>query len=96
MDAIAADARLYMLKELAAQNDGHLNEILIQRLLDMRYGINRSREWVQTQLRKLEELGAIEIHGGGELLIAHIVRPGRDHLEERSVIAGITRPAEIE
>lgn len=95
VDKIAEDARLFTLKELAAQIDGRLNIILLQRILESRYGIARSREWVETQLRKLAELGAIEL-AEGELLIAQIARAGRDHLEQRSIVAGITRPAEID
>lgn len=95
-DAIAQEARLWILKELAAQADGHLNEIIIARLLERKYGINRSREWVRTQLHKLAELGAVEKLGTEELVIARILRGGRDHLAGRSVIAGITRPHEVE
>lgn len=90
------DARLFILKELVGQIDSHLNEISIRRVIDVKYGINRSREWIRTQLRKLEELGAIEISGGDEILIAHILPPGRNHVAERSVIDGVTRPSEID
>lgn len=93
---IAEDARLFILKELSAQVDGHLNEIVLRRVLDMRYGIDRAREWVQTQLRWLEGMGVVEISGAGEILIGHITRPGRDFLAERTVIAGITPVSEIE
>jgi len=92
---IAEDARLFILKELEAQTDGRLNEILLQRLLEARYGIARSREWIQTQMRKLAELEAIVLIEGA-FLIGDIERPGRDHLACRSIIAGITRPSEIE
>lgn len=94
-EALAGDARLFILKELAAQVDGRLNVILIQRLLDERYGIKRSREWVVTQLHKLEELGAAELLVSS-LAIASITHAGRDHLAARSVIAGITRPHEVQ
>lgn len=93
---IAEDARLFILKELAEQTDGHLNDIILRRVLDMRYGIDRVREWVQTQLRWLEQMGVIEISGAGDILIAHILRPGRDFLAERTVIAGITPVSEVE
>lgn len=92
-DAIAADARLMILQELARQTDGRLNELLLGRVLDT-YGIRRDRDWVATQLRKLEALGAIELMTAGTVLVAHILRPGRDHVEERAVIEGVTRPAE--
>lgn len=92
-DAIAGDARLHILKELVAQVDGRLSELLIRRVLDM-YGIRRDRDWIVTQLRKLEALGAVELQDGGGILIAQVTRAGRDHVEERGVIEGITRPAE--
>lgn len=92
---IAEDARLFILKELEAQTDGRLNEILLQRLLEARYGIARSREWVQTQMRKLAELETVKLIEGA-FLIADIERPGRDHLACRTIVAGITRPSEIE
>ena len=92
-DAIAGDARLTILKELARQVDGRLSELLIRRVLDL-YGIRRDRDWIVTQLRKLEQLGAIELTDAGAVLVARISPAGRDHVEERAIIAGITRPAE--
>lgn len=92
-DAIAGDARLIMLKELVKQVDGRLNQLMLARVLDL-YGIRRDRDWVVTQLRKLDALGAVELQAAGELLVAQITREGRDHVEERAVIEGITRPAE--
>ena len=92
-DAIAGDARLTILKELARQVDGRLSELLIRRVLDL-YGIRRDRDWVVTQLRKLEALGAVELQEAGDVLVARISPAGRDHVEERAVIAGVTRPHE--
>jgi len=92
-EAIAADGRLMILQELARQVDGRLNEIMLGRVLDA-YGIRRDRDWIATQLRKLEALGAIELSSVGEVMVAHIARPGRDHVEERAVIEGVTRPAD--
>jgi hypothetical protein len=90
-DAIAADARLAVLKELGRQVDGRLSELLIRRVLDI-YGIRRDRDWIVTQLRKLEALGAVELQEAGDVLVARITKVGRDHIEERAVIEGITRP----
>jgi hypothetical protein len=92
-DAIAGDARLMILKELARQVDGRLSELLIRRVLDL-YGIRRDRDWIVTQLRKLEALGAIDLQEAGDVLVARISRVGRDHVEERGVIEGVTRPAD--
>ncbi|MBL4640625.1 MAG: hypothetical protein JKX86_02315 [Verrucomicrobiales bacterium] len=94
-ERLAADARLQILRELAAQTDGRLSILPLQRALDV-YGIKRDRDWVFTQLRKLEALDAINIQMAGEMPIARIARVGRDHLDERAVIEGITRPAEAE
>lgn len=92
-EAIAADARLMILEELARQTDGRLTDLLLRRVLDV-YGIRRDRDWVRTQLRKLEALGAIELTSAGEALVARIARDGRDHVEERAVLSGVTRPHE--
>ena len=59
-ERLAADARLQILRELAAQTDGRLSILPLQRALDV-YGIKRDRDWVFTQLRKLEALDAINI-----------------------------------
>lgn len=93
---IAEDARLFILKVLAKEVDGQLNEIILRRVLDMQFGIDRTREWVQTQLRWLEQMGVITLLGAGDILIGKITRPGRDFLAERTVIAGITPVSEIE
>jgi len=94
-DKLAEDGRFFILKELDRQNDGRLNELLLRRVLDM-VGIARSREWLGTQLRKLEELGAVEIMQAGDLMVAQITRAGRDHVSARSPIMGVTRPSDAE
>ncbi|MFG1466578.1 hypothetical protein V5F77_27510 [Xanthobacter sp. DSM 24535] len=91
-DYLTEDARLTILKELAAQTDGRLNDTLITRVLEV-FGHRRSREWVRTQLLKLEELGAIRTTAVGSVLVAEILRAGTDHVERRSVIAGVARPS---
>ncbi len=86
------DARLVILKELAVQADGRLNEVLIEKVLDA-FGHRRSREWIRTQLRKLEELGAVRVDEVGTVLVAAITRAGIDHVERRSLIDGVARPS---
>lgn len=90
-ERMVKEARLRILKELAAQVDGRLSELSIRSLLDM-YGITRDRDWIATQLRKMDMLGAVELITTGTVMHARILRAGRDHLEERSVIEGIMRP----
>ena len=52
-----------------------------------------SREWVRTQLRKLEELGAIALVPAGTVMIASLRQAGLDHVERRSLIDGVARPS---
>ncbi|MFZ1680748.1 MAG: hypothetical protein WAT70_06980 [Rhizobiaceae bacterium] len=89
---IAADARLVILKELAAQTDGRLNETLLTATLDA-FGIRRSREFVRTQIRALAELGAVTASEAGTVMIAAITRTGLDHVERRAVLDGVARPS---
>lgn len=88
----AQDARLVILKELAKQADGRLNEALLEKVLDT-FGYKRSREWIRTQLRKLEELDAVKLHEVGTVLVAAITRTGLDHVDRRSAIDGVARPS---
>jgi repressor of nif and glnA expression len=88
----AEDARLVILKELAAMGDGRLNENILVRVLDA-FGYRRSREWVRTQLRKLEDVGAVVLVEAGSVLVASITRSGLDHVERRSVLEGVARPS---
>ncbi|QXN68031.1 hypothetical protein [Microcystis phage Mwe-Yong1] len=89
---MAMNARLVILKELAAQADGRMNEALLERVLDV-FGHRRSRDWIRTQLRKLEELGAVRISEAGTVLVAAITRVGVDHVERRSFVEGVDRPS---
>ncbi len=94
-EALACDARLTILKELTRQTDGRLSDLLIRKVLDL-YGIVRDRDWITTQLRKLETLGAVELTEAGSVLIARITRAGRDHVEERAILSGVSRPADAD
>lgn len=92
---IAEDGRLVMLRELAAQTDGRLNEIMLMRVLDA-FGISRSREWVRTQMRALAELDAVRVTENGTVMIAQLTRAGRNHVERRSIIDGVSRPGDVD
>ena len=83
------------LRELAGQTDGRLSSLSIRSILDV-HAIRRDGDWIATQLRKLESLGAVELGEVGSTLIAKITRPGRDHVEERAVLSGVARPSEAE
>ena len=90
-DAIAHDARLAILQELARQVDGQLNDGTLTRVLDV-IGIRRSRDWVKTQLRALEQLDAVSLTETSGMLIAELREAGRDHVDRRGLIEGVSRP----
>lgn len=92
-ETVAEDARLVILKELAVQTDGRSNEVILTRVLDV-FAIRRSREWVRTQLRKLAELGCIRITEAGSVMIASLTSLGRNHVERREIVEGISRPSD--
>lgn len=92
-DLVAADARLCMLKELGAQVDGRSNEVLLQHVLDA-FGITKSRDWVRTQLRAMDELDAVKVTEMGSVFVVALTKKGRAHLDRREIIEGISRPSE--
>ncbi len=89
----AQDGRLVILKELAVQVDGRLNEVSLQRVLKA-FAITRSRDWVRTQLRALSELGAVRVTEAGTVMIAQITTLGRNHVERTEIVEGVTRPGD--
>jgi hypothetical protein len=89
---IAADVRLIIVRELAAQPDYRLNETLLSRVLET-FGHRKSRDYLRDQLRWLEEMGAVTLTEAGTVMIAELTRRGRDHVERRVVIEGIARPS---
>lgn len=93
--AIAQEMRLRILQQLAEQVDSQLSIVLLTRVIDS-FGFRRDRDWIETQLRKLEAVGAVSLSSPGGTLIARIERPGRDHVEQRSALAGVMAPAEVE
>lgn len=89
----AQDGRLVILKELAMQVDGRLNEVSLQRVLET-FAITRSRDWVRTQMRKLAELEAVRVTEAGTVMIAQLTTLGRNHVERREIVEGVTRPSD--
>lgn len=90
-DYLAKKGRLVILQAIAREFNGHLREDLLQKALDADF-LSRSIEWVRTQLRKLEELGAVTIIEDGGKLIAGITPTGRDHVDRRSPLDGVAWP----
>lgn len=88
---ISQEARLIILKELLGQPGYSLNNAMLQAVLET-FGINRSRDWLNDELRWLQEIGAITVREAGTVRIAVLADKGRDHVEHRIVIDGIKRP----
>ena len=89
---LTEDARLVILRALAKETNNTLNESILTKILET-FGHTRSREWVRTQIRKLEELGAVRVTIAGTVAIASLTQAGLDHVERRSVIEGVARPS---
>ncbi|MDP1604008.1 MAG: hypothetical protein Q8M03_12170, partial [Legionella sp.] len=94
-DIIREEARLIMLRELAAQGNYSGNESLLQTTLES-YGISKARDWVREELRRLEDLGAIRITMAGSIIVATATMKGIEHVERRLVIEGVKRPSPLE
>lgn len=88
---IAADARLAILQTLQQDPSGSSGELILQGALDA-IAISRGIDYVRTQMRQLQLLGAVTIKEAGTIKIATITRMGLDHVERRSIIEGVKRP----
>lgn len=90
---IREQARLIVLKALAAeQNDETLNSDLIMPHL-RRFGIRREREWLHGELDWLARMGAITLLTAGSIKVATLTEKGHQHLEREIAIEGIKRPS---
>jgi hypothetical protein len=90
----AHDARYFILRELTEQIDGQSNSIHLRRVLDAQ-GIRRDPDWVVTQVNKLGQLGAVKVTMAGDIAIASIEPLGRHHVDQRTVIAGVSKLSDI-
>lgn len=88
---LVGNARLVLLRSLVDMQ-GAANETILHAELD-RFGHRRSRDWLRTQMRWLESVGAVKISEAGSQLVASITRAGVDHVERRAVIEDVARPS---
>lgn len=91
-----ADARLVILAELAAQDDETLNSRNLAVLIDQVVP-RKPVEWVEAQIAWLESMGAVtlrrsELAGLGTVAIATLTGTGRNHVERRTMLPGVTKP----
>ncbi|WP_336812265.1 VpaChn25_0724 family phage protein [Bosea sp. MMO-172] len=89
---IREEARLIILKALAAQPDESLQSELLRRELAT-YAIRREREWVHDELRWLEQMGAVSVVAAGTVLIPTLTEKGARHLAREIAIEGVKRPS---
>ena len=91
-DQVRPDARLIILKALAAQTDERLHSGFIAEEL-LRFGIDRPREWIHGELDWLEEMGAVTLIKPGSVVVATLTEKGARHLRRAIVIEGVKRPS---
>lgn len=89
---VEEDACLVILKELAGQPNGSLNDAVLVEVVKA-FGHNRSRDWVRARMRRLSEVGAVRLTEAGTVMIATITSAGEDHVHSRLVIDGVKRPS---
>jgi hypothetical protein len=89
---VRPDARLIILKALAAQTDERLHSGFIQEEL-LRFGIDRPREWVHGELDWLQQMGAVTQIKPGSVVVATLTEKGHRHLRRAIEIEGIKRPS---
>lgn len=86
------DACLVILRELADQTNGSLNDSMLTEVCKA-FGHDRSRDWVRARIRRLQEVGAVRLQEAGSVLIATIIQPGEDHVRGRIILDGVKRPS---
>jgi len=92
-DHFNADVRLIILRALSEETDGRLNSTMLIRVLES-FAVNRTREYVHTQLRWLEKQAqAVMIKQVGTILVAELTQQGEDHLSRRTIIEGVGIPS---
>lgn len=91
-DEIRPDARLIILKALSAQVDERLHSNYLQKEL-MRFGIDRPREWIHSELDWLAEIGAVTLTKPGTVVVATLTEKGARHLRRAIIIEGVNRPS---
>lgn len=96
MDTLMREqARLVVLKALAAQADETLNSDLLRHELEA-VAIRKDRAWLHAELDWLAEMGAITLRAFGSVRIATLTDRGARHLSREIAIEGIRRPSRPE
>ncbi len=89
---IREQARLIMLKALAAQTDEQLNSDLMVHELEP-FAIRKPRAWVHEEFAYLAEVGAVVVTPIGSVQVATLTEKGHRHLRREIAIEGVKRPS---
>lgn len=89
---VREEARLIILRTLTEEPDGKLNSELLRARVET-FGIARTREWIQAELRALEQLGAVLVTQVESVLVAQLTTRGADHVDRRAYLDGVKRPS---
>lgn len=95
-ERIAQSRRLTVLRALAAQADGRMNDRDLLDTLDL-YGHRMARAEVRAMLEWLELAGAVRLSRPGEVVVvAELTARGEDHVERRGApIEGVALPSRV-
>lgn len=91
-----AEARLAILAELAKQPGASFNTQILTAMIQAIVP-RRSQSWLETQMAWLGQAAAIDLRridvtGVGPVTVATLARTGRNHVEGRELIPGISKP----
>lgn len=89
---VREEARLIILKALAAEVNSRLNSELLRLSLES-FGIARTRDWVHAELGYLQDIGAVTLTEAGTVRIAALTQRGMDHVMRTIAIDGVKRPS---
>lgn len=90
-EAIDEEMRLCLLKALYDMHDYQANDSVLKRIADAS-AFNRSRQNIVSQLKVLEDVGAVALDQRENATIATLTEKGRDHVERRIELTGVQRP----
>lgn len=86
------DLRLVLLRSLLQHKAYTANETVLQIEAEA-FGHSRTRDAIRTELRFLEDAGAVLIQQAGSVLVATLTLRGKEHCEARTIIDGVSQPS---
>ncbi len=86
------DLRLVLLRCLAAQPGYRGNESILQSEARA-FGLERSRDVIRNELRWLAEVGVVRIEEVGSVIVAKLLRRGKEHVDGLTEIEGVNKPS---